>query len=365
MADARIRIYPCIYYMQTRQVEKTVRDILFGKGMKLFPGGWSFLDRDRLLKQSANSGRIRTADAAFERGVEFMRDAQKQWEGAGQKTQLFPLSGGFKLVRREATEITAGPKKLGFRLAWNVLALPGRDSHADPTVDPRFLVVENAEIVLYVLHNGKVPGGNAHWRLTAAAKSVSQQVLPEAFVAHVNAARSDSGRESSGHEHGTSGADTGLAYMHYAMGTRTEFRNFIDPYLRYLDGAPHGHTPALVVPVTKFGVHAEILTRARRVGRVSDGMAEVEVIPWVNLYDGAKLAGRGNRIRGHWTLHAMDDPPDKRPKRISLNGSLFLRGLYEIALTVQTPLGGIAHTHLNMCTALSPTRSYNPNEPVS
>lgn len=366
MAEHRILIYPCLHYMQTEETEQTVRKILFGKKMKLFPGGWTYLDQKRFRNTATPSANVKTAQKAVERGITFMRDAQKRWEEAGQRTHLFPVGSGLKLVKREVVQITAGKRKIGWRVAWNVLAQPGRESEFTPTSVKGFLLIENAEIVLYITQAGKVMGGNAHWRPTANPRSVVQMVFPDKFLEHVNAARKK-GRRETGHEVESKQHSTkSRVSMHYSVGTRTEFRNFIDPYVRFLDSAQHSPKPTLIVPVTKYGVHAEILTRARRVGRVSSGTAEVEIIPWVNMYDGAKsVSPAQDGITGHWTLLSLDDNPSKAPRRVSLAEPLRLKGLYEVALTIQTAQGGIAHAHLDVCSALSPESVSDPESLVS
>jgi hypothetical protein len=369
MTEPRILVYPCLHYMQTRDTEKAVRQILFGSRMKLFPGGWSYLEPNRLRNGPVTPANVTSPERAVEQGVAFMEDAQKQWEQAGQRTQLFPVGSGFRLVKREAVQITTGQRRVGWKIVWNVLAHPGRESKCTPSVAREFLLIENAEIVLYIAITGNVIGGSAHWRPTANPRRVAQMVVPDTFLNHLNTARGERYPDD-GHGHAHEGqhvtSPTTRALMHYAVGSRTEFRNFVDPYIRFFDGVAHSHGPALVVPVTKFGVHAEILTRARRIGPVASGAAEVEVIPWINMHDGAKSISRTQKgIRGHWTLVSLDDDPGRAPRRVPLTGPLRLRGLYEVALTVQTAQGGISHAHLDVCSALSPKTVFDPDLPVS
>jgi len=353
--------------MQTRDTERIVRETLFGLKMKLFPGGWSYLDQKKLRDVPNSPVNASSPEEAVELGVAFMRNAQKQWEQAGQSSQLFPVGNHFKLVKRKAVQITVGKRKVCWRVEWNILGQPGKDSKYIPTVAKDFLFIENAIIVLYIAQTGNIIGGNAHWRPTAKPRSVIQNLLPDQFLEHVNAARSKGHADDEhGHEAESEKSSTkGQATMHYSVGTRTEFRNFVDPYIRFSERAPHSHEPNLVVPVTKYGVHAEILTRARRVGTISSGTAEVEVIPWVNMHDGSKSPRADRRIKGHWTVLSLGDEPKKRPRKVPLSGPLRLKGLYEVTLTVQTAQGGIAHAHSDVCSALAPKTVFDPSRPVS
>jgi hypothetical protein len=353
MSGLSTRIFPTVDLLSTAEITKATRGSLFGPKMRVFPGGWSFNDRGLLEKLAIVPPVVASGDIAAEYGLRYMRDANRRWVKAGQDSLLLPTDASFfRLVRAETRMISRGRRPLAWRITWLVFADLGTGGERTAEMPDGFAPVSNAVISLTVSLTGRIVGGSATWRPTRRPFPAAQEVTPKTLFDKITAAHAATG-DNEGHPHGGGLAQApppaGLE-IRYAAGERAEFCNFLDPRLHYIDPGNH-HAPGLVVPMTTYGLSAQILTFAERAG--SGGAGRVIAVPWVTGCHGSvPLDPLPAGHRAHWTVLDFADGPEAKPRAFSGGEPLKISGLKQLAFTVTNDTGCIAHAHAEVCSQL-------------
>ncbi|GAB4576862.1 MAG: hypothetical protein Tsb0019_02690 [Roseibium sp.] len=366
----KINVFPTVDLTGSAGIQEAVRSALFGPSTKIFPGGWSFYQPERLSKAPILPVKVASATAAFETAAAFMKKADQAWKGLGQESDLFPLNEGyFRLVPVEAQLLKAAKRPLAWKISWLVFCHIGRQAERPDNMETRFAPVDQALISFTVGLTGHILEGSATWRPTrppvareqkarpsAVAKELSKQRRAEAHAGHADPHHSVtvSTRATTGQKGKPSGSPAATASstvleLRYSAGDRSEFSNFLDPRLRLFATGSHGHGPPLIIPMTDYGLNAEIISIARRSKRPGrDGMVELHA--WVTDCTGAIVAAKAPRdLAAHWTVRPLDAFGPRTPYRHIGFGPLRLRGLAEVAFTVRNSAGCIAHAHTQVC----------------
>lgn len=367
MDSPHIQVFPTLDLLSRPEIEKAARDALFGPRMAVYSGGWAYHDRKGLLKLPISPVTVATADAAENVAIQFMQAAQERWARAGQTAKLFPLDRSvFRLARAETRQIWSKRRPLAWMLTWTVLADIGPDAALPNGQRTRFVPIDMAEIKLTISLTGRVVGGSATWRPTGRPVSVEQHVEPDAVLRTITAQRSQTGSD---HDHGAaapasggathSAADTSSRQpqpffeLRYTAGSRHVVANFIDPRIHYVEPG-HVHGPGLVIPVTDYGLSAQILTSARR---AEDGeTGQITVAPWVTGCRGTvSMVPLPAGYRAHWAVVDLtDDAETENPVFRDGGAPLTLGGLAHVSFTVSNETGCIAHAYEDICGALDP-----------
>jgi hypothetical protein len=367
MDNPRIQVFPTLDLLSRPEIEKAARDALFGPRMAVYSGGWSYHDRDTLKKLPISPVTVTTADAAEEVAMQFMQAAQERWERAGQTTKLFPLDRAmFRLARAETRQVWAKRRPLAWMLTWIVLADTGAAATQPRGQRGRFAPIDMAEIKLAISLAGRVVGGSATWRPTGRAINADQHVDPDAVLETITSQRA---RASGGDGHGhatpspTAPAPEPVPQpffeLRYSAGARQMVTNFIDPRLHYIE-PNHPHGPGLVIPVTDYGLSAQLLTTG---SRAEDGdRGEITVAPWVTGCRGTvPMVPLPGGYRAHWAVVDLTENSEEETPVFRDGGApLKLSGLAHVSFTVMNEMGCIAHAYEDVCGALDPREPVGP-----
>lgn len=358
VSKPQIFVYPCTSLTASPQTVKAAGAALFGRNTAVFPGGWRHYHENLVRKAVIAPPVVATADLAEAHALQFMARANERWRNAGQDSDLFPTAPHFRLVKQEVAMLKAGSRHLAWRLHWVIFAQSGPGAVLPPDHAGDWAPVEHASVVLIVSLAGVVLGGSAHWRPTGVAIAADQVQTPLGLLEHLRAAAG--AREAAPHHDPVkapaAAVDMPLVSMHYSGGTRSEFRNFLDPRLRFHEGIGNSHRPDLVVPMTDYGLSAELVSTARRSGTGTTATGEVTLHPWVVSCRGTVSVGQpGVGVASYWTVTSLADPGDAVPARIPGGSPLRLQGLYDVAFTVRNDRGCIAHAHAAVASAIDPS----------
>ncbi len=354
----RIRVFPTVGFLDSDDIQKAARASLMGPKTRLLPSGWSYFDRKALAKLPITPVKVPTLKEAEKTGLAFLAKAQKSWQAAGQKTALFPLDTAlFRMTRVEGRMIRSGKRSIGWRVTWIVFADVGSTAERVAGTKDGFTPVGGASITLIVSLTGRVVGGSATWRPTAAPMVKPQKQTPKALIAHL----AKNMVKSTDDDHGATKAkpktpQLPTVEMRYVLGARAEFNTFLDPRLLYIRPDAH-HAPPLCVPVTDYGVSVDIISLALNSGRTgADG--EVELHPWIVTADGSiSTATLPKGYKAHWTIIDTGSDTNTAPSKVAGAGMLKLKGLGRAALTVTNPNGAIAHAHADVCSFVDVPKS--------
>lgn len=357
MSTPTARVFPTLNLLSDPKITKAVRDTLFGPKMRVFSGGWS-------LKTSVDFATMRVApvraakkEDALKYAETFMDDANGKWAKAGQMGTLFPRDTSlFRMVLVESRQIMRGKTPLAWRFKWLVLADMGSKAENLGAAKDNFLPVTHARIDLTVTITGAIVAGSATWRPTLKPIDAEQKQTPKALDAHLAEAKRKAGPEARDHDHGAATTDPAQKPppgpyfdLVYGAAERSEFCNFLDPRIRVAE-VEHRHGAGLTVPMTDYGLVANILQVP---ARVSGQEGQVTAHAWVAGCTGTvSMNPPPAGYKAHWTLHDPSPSATSKPKAQSGGAPLTIKGLAHLAFTVSNERGVIAHAHAEICTAL-------------
>ncbi len=369
-----INVFACSSLLSSKQQQKAARKSLFGAHTVLREGGWSYYDRESIEQAVISPVRVSDLAKAEEVALAFMQSANQKFAANGGVGDLFPLNKSlFKLKVAEQLIYKSGETPKAWKLTWAIFANPGTSANIPEGSGP-WPHVSNSHISLVIELSGRILGGDASWRPITSTLSAKQLLSSTQIVEEISAARADTTTSAAGHtnshshDHGTDHTNTQstetvsttrtepVLVMVYRNASPGEYRNYIDPqfFLMEAESGGHSHGPQLEIPATQYGICVNLLKSISS----TTGEGEVKLQPWVVAAEGEiNLAEAGSNYHVHWTVRRFGDPDLNNIQYYKSATALRLRGMYEVALTVRTEIGAIAHAHEFVCSSVGSSQN--------